>query len=578
MRQSKLLLPTLREAPAEAEIASHKLMIRAGLIRQLASGIYTYLPLGYRVLRKVEAIVREEMDASGAQEVNMSILQPIELWKESGRDQAYGPELVRLQDRHGREFVLGPTNEEVITTLVRNEIKSYRKLPINLYQIQIKFRDERRPRFGLMRGREFLMKDAYSFDLDWEGLDATYRVMYDTYSRIFTRCGLNFRAVEADAGAIGGEGGTHEFMVMAEIGEDTVVTCNSCNYAANLEKAVSGIDKALRDKGKPDTAVVPACEPFATPNIRTIEELSTSLGIEPTQVAKTLFYQAGQQVVAVVVRGDREVNEVKVKNYLNLNEDIVLLSDEQVLKMTGAKVGFVGPVGLNVPILVDLEVAYMRELICGANETDKHLKHVQPERDFPLEHVGDFRNVSIGDPCPNCDGSLEFYRGIEVGHIFKLGTKYSEKLGATYIDADGQEHPMIMGCYGIGISRVVQAIIEQSHDENGIIWPLSVAPYHVHIIPVSVKDDTQRQVAEELYHKLQALGVDVLLDDRDERPGVKFKDSDLIGVPIRITVGKHAGEGVVEVKLRSNAESSNIRVEDVESFVREQFQSAAMNL
>ncbi|UOF91763.1 proline--tRNA ligase [Fodinisporobacter ferrooxydans] len=571
MLQSKLLLPTLREAPAEAEIISHKLLIRAGLIRQLASGVYTYLPLGYRTLRKVEAIVREEMDKSGAQELNMSVLQPIELWRESGRDSAYGPELVRLKDRHEREFVLGPTNEEVITTVVKNEIKSYRKLPINLYQIQTKFRDERRPRFGLMRGREFLMKDAYSFDLDWNGLDVTYRGMYDAYTNIFTRCGVRFRAVEADAGAIGGEGGTHEFMVLAEIGEDTIISCNQCSYAANLEKAVSGVGKALQSQQIGiGNQVSPAYESFATPNLKTIEQLAGQLGVDASSFVKTLIYQAGNELIAVVVRGDRDVNEVKVKNYLGLVEDIELASESKVQAVTNAAVGFAGPVELAIPILVDQEVAAMGSVVCGANQTDQHLRHVLPGRDFPLDRIGDFCNVRVGDPCPNCDGTLEAFKGIEVGHIFKLGTKYSEKLGAAYIDQDGQEKPMIMGCYGIGISRVVQAVVEQNYDDNGIIWPLSIAPYHVHVIPVSMKDETQRSVANELYQTFQDIGADVLLDDRDERPGVKFKDSDLIGIPIRITVGKQAGEGIVEVKLRSEEDKQLMNLEEVVSFVKNQ--------
>ncbi|WP_018132524.1 proline--tRNA ligase [Effusibacillus pohliae] len=556
MRQSTYLVPTLREAPAEAEAVSHKLMLRAGFIRQLAAGIYTYLPLGWRVLRKVETIVREEMDRAGAQEILMPAMQPAELWQESGRYQVYGPELIRLKDRHDREFALGPTHEEVVTTLVRNEVRSYRKLPINLYQIQTKFRDERRPRFGLLRGREFLMKDAYSFDLDWEGLDRSYWAMYDAYNRIFTRCCLNFRAVEADAGAIGGEGGTHEFMVLADIGEDTIATCTNCDYAANLEKA-----EAAPGRQEYQEVTVSKYEKFHTPAIRTIEQLTESLGIEPQQLIKTLIYLADGQPVAVVVRGDHEVNEIKVKNYLGADH-VELADAETTQKVTGAPVGFAGPVGLTIPILVDQEVAAMLFGISGANERDYHLKNVRPGRDFPLEKTGDFRNVVEGDRCPRCEGTLKFYRGIEVGHVFKLGTKYSEILGAKYLDANGQEQVMIMGCYGIGISRVLSAIVEQHHDENGMIWPLPVAPFHVHLIPVSVKDETQMKLAEELYGRLRSAGVEVLLDDRDERPGVKFKDADLIGIPIRLTVGKGAAEGRVEYKERKTGKQQELTVDD----------------
>ncbi|GAX90560.1 proline--tRNA ligase [Effusibacillus lacus] len=556
MRQSTYLLPTLREAPAEAETISHRLMLRAGFIRQLAAGIYTYLPLGWRVLRKVESIVREEMDRAGAQEILMPAMQPAELWQESGRYQVYGPELIRLHDRHEREFALGPTHEEVVTTLVRNEIRSYRKLPINLYQIQTKFRDERRPRFGLLRGREFLMKDAYSFDLDWEGLDKSYWAMYDAYTRIFTRCGLNFRAVEADAGAIGGEGGTHEFMALADIGEDTIATCTQCEYAANLEKAEAGPGVSEYRE-----VAVGEHEKFHTPNIRTIEQLTESLGVSADRFIKTLIYLADGQPVAVLVRGDHDANEVKVKNYLGAT-NVELADPETTRQVTGAPVGFAGPVGLKIPVLVDREVASMQAGIAGANEQDYHLRNVRPGRDFPVEKTGDFRNVLEGDRCPRCSGTLKFYRGIEVGHVFKLGTKYSEKLGAKYLDANGKEQVMIMGCYGIGVSRVLSAIVEQSHDDNGMIWPVAVAPFHVHLIPVSVKDEAQIKVAEELYDRLRQTGVEVLMDDRDERPGVKFKDSDLTGIPIRLTVGKGAGEGRVEYKERAQSESMDLSIEE----------------
>lgn len=565
MRQTTYLAPTLREAPAEAEAISHKLMLRAGFIRQLAAGIYTYLPMGWRVLRKVESIVREEMDRAGAQEILMPAMQPAELWRESGRYDVYGPELIRLQDRHEREFALGPTHEEVITTLVRNEVRSYRKLPINLYQIQTKFRDERRPRFGLLRGREFLMKDAYSFDTDWEGLDKSYWAMYDAYNRIFTRCGLDFRPVEADAGAIGGEGGTHEFMALADIGEDTIATCTHCDYAANLEKAEAG-----EGKREYREATVGEHEKFHTPAVRTIEQLTASLGVEPREFIKTLVYLADGQPVAVLVRGDHEANEIKVKNYLNA-ENVELADHETTQRITGAPVGFAGPIGLSVPVLVDREVAVMPFAITGANEQDYHIRNVRPGHDFPLEKTGDFRNVIEGDTCPRCEGTLKFYRGIEVGHVFKLGTKYSDKLGAKYLDANGKEQVMIMGCYGIGVSRVLSAIVEQCSDENGIIWPMSVAPFHVHLIPVSAKDEAQVKVAEDLYNRLRENGVEVLLDDRDERPGVKFKDSDLIGIPVRVTVGKGAVEGRVEYKERKHNEQHDITVEEAFARIMEAF-------
>jgi prolyl-tRNA synthetase len=556
MRQKNYFIPTLREVPSEAEIISHQLLLRAGYIRQLAAGIYTYLPLGYRTLRKIEAIVREEMDKSGAQEIHCSFLQPIELWEQTGRSRAYGPELVRLHDRHEREFVLGPTHEEVFTTVVRNEVKSYRKLPLILYQIQTKFRDERRPRFGLMRGREFVMKDAYSFDMDWDGLDQSYQKMYEAYSRIFTRLGLNFRAVEADAGAIGGEGGTHEFMVLAEVGEDTIASCTKCDYAANIEMASAG-----HKPREYEEVSVAEREKFHTPNLRTIEQLSQTLGIEPSSFIKTLIYLADGKPVAVLVRGDHEVNEVKVKNVLRA-DDVSLADEETIRRVTGAPVGFAGPIGLKIPLLVDREVAEMPSAVCGANEEDMHVRHVKPGRDFPLDQVADLRNVIVGDQCPRCDGHLEFHRGIEVGHIFKLGTKYSEALGATYLDANGKEQLMIMGCYGIGVSRLLAAIVEQSHDEKGIIWPISIAPFQVHIVPVNVNDPNQMSLAEQLYARLTEAGVEVLLDDRDERPGVKFKDADLIGLPFRITVGKQAAEGRVEFKDRKTDEMEVLTLEE----------------
>lgn len=541
MRQSQLFANTLREAPAEAEVTSHRLLLRAGFIRQLAAGIYTYMPLGWRVMHNVERILREELERAGAQELLMPALQPTELWKESGRYNAYGPELIRLTDRHQREFALGPTHEEVVTMLVKNEISSYRRLPVTLYQIQTKFRDERRPRSGLLRGREFLMKDAYSFDASWDGLDRSYRAMYDAYHRIFERCGLTFKAVEADAGAIGGEGGTHEFMALADIGEDTIAICSHCGYAANVEKATSK-EERFEERGY----AIPLYEKIHTPGVRTIEQLTQHLRINSADIMKTLIYIADGEPIAVLVRGDHEVNEIKVKNGLGV--DTLALADvETTAAATGASVGFAGPIGLTIPLLVDEAVARMKAGVAGANESEFHVKNVVPGRDFPVERVGDFRNVKEGESCSRCEeGKLRFVKGIEVGHVFKLGTKYSEALGAHYLDTNGREQLIIMGCYGIGVSRIVSAIVEQHHDERGIVWPAAIAPYRVHLIAVSIKDETQRNVAEELYEALRQRGIDVLLDDRDERAGVKFNDSDLIGLPIRIVVGKDAIHGNVE--------------------------------
>lgn len=601
-----MLIPTLREAPAEAEAASHQLLLRAGFIRQTAAGIYSYLPLGWRVLHKLTGIIREEMNRAGAQEVLLPAMQPAELWQESGRYGVYGPELIRLRDRHDREFALGPTHEEVITSLVRNEVSSYRQLPLTLYQIQTKFRDERRPRFGLLRGREFLMKDAYSFDADWEGLDRSYWEMYEAYNRIFTRIGLRFRPVEADAGAIGGEGGTHEFMALADIGEDTIVSCAACDYAANLEKAeyaappqqarqgdlaperaglgekdavaspeharqagtVPTSSPALARQANRDIAALqadaaeqPPMEVFDTPGIRTIEELAAFTGLEASAFVKTLIYAADGKPVAVLVRGDREVNEIKVKNALNAEE--IELADKAVTeRVTGAETGFAGPAGLDIPILMDREVASTAGFIAGANETDRHVRNVVAGRDFAAALTGDFRNAAPGDACPRCSGRLQFSRGIEIGHVFKLGTKYSATLGAVYTDASGKEQTMIMGCYGIGVSRIISAVAEQCRDGNGLVWPASIAPYAVHVIPVSVKDESQLALAEELYGRLAAAGIETLLDDRDERPGVKFKDADLLGIPVRIIVGKQAAQRQVEWVDRAGLAKNVMSAED----------------
>lgn len=564
MRQSQLFLPTLREVPSEAEIVSHKLMVRAGLIRQLVSGVYSYLPLGHRVLRKVMQIVREEMDAAGAQEISMPAIQPAELWQETGRWDAYGPELMRLRDRHDRGFVLGPTHEEVVTSIARDGINSYKKLPVNLYQIQTKYRDEVRPRFGVIRSREFIMKDAYSFDIDREGLDRSYQAMYDAYNEIFTRCGLDFRPVEADAGAIGGKG-THEFMALSDIGEDTIAYCGSCNYAANLEKA----DVVYRGQASNELPKDP--ERIPTPDVKTIEQLTSFLGIKADKIIKSLLFKVDQQYVLALVRGDHELNDIKLKNMFDANV-IDMASEKEVFDVLGAPVGFVGPMGLdgkNVTIVADVAIKDMVNAVIGAGEKDVHILHATPGKDFEIQQYGDLRNIQEGDQCPQCNGEVQFARGIEVGHVFKLGTRYSEKMKATFLDEQGKEKTMIMGCYGIGISRTVAAVVEQNHDENGIIWPKSIAPFHVHIIPVNVKNEEQKQLAERLYEECVRAGYEVLIDDRGERAGVKFKDADLIGIPLRITVGAKAQEGIVECKIRKNGESEELSADQVLSYIKD---------
>lgn len=547
MRCSEMFAPTLREIPAEAEVVSHKLMLRAGMMRKAASGMYTYMPLAWRVLKKIMNIVREEMDAKGGQELMLPIVQPAEIWRETGRWDVYGDEMFRLKDRHGREFCLGPTHEEIITALVKGDVRSYRQLPLMLYQIQDKFRDEIRPRFGLMRGREFIMKDLYSFDRDEAGLDSSYHKMYEAYTRIFTRCGLEFRPVEADSGAIGGSA-THEFMVIAESGEAAVVYCTSCDYAANVEKA-----ECLASKDN-ETGLFDL-EEVATPNQRTIDEVAKFLDVQAEQCLKTLLYAADDKVVVVVVRGDHEVNEIKLKNYLNC-VNLELTSPETVQKLTGAPIGSAGPVGLrNITILADYAAATVKNGVCGANKEHAHLKNVNIGRDYQASEVLDLRLITAHDLCPRCGGQIKFARGIEVGQVFKLGIKYSKALDCTFLDEKGQEKPIVMGCYGIGVSRTMAAAIEQNFDQNGIIWPVPIAPFHVVVVPVSVKDASQMDRAEEIYLALQAVGIEAVLDDRDERPGVKFKDADLIGYPLRITVGSKAvAEGVVEVKVRRTGE------------------------
>ncbi|HAR86039.1 MAG TPA: proline--tRNA ligase [Clostridium sp.] len=563
MKLSKMLISTLREVPGEAEIASHQLMLRAGMIRKSATGIYTFMPNGVRVLKNVENIVREEMDRAGAQEFLASALIPANLWQESGRWDVMGSEMIRLKDRNGRDFCLGPTHEEVFTDLARNEIKSYKQLPLNLYQIQTKYRDERRPRFGVMRSREFIMKDAYSFDKDNEGLDISYMKMYEAYNKIFTRCNLEFSAVEADSGAMGGSGSA-EFMVKSDIGEDEIAFCTGCNYAANTEKATSKLEDAEKEEEK-------ELKKIATPDVRTIEELVTFFNTSNKKFAKTLIYKADGKVVAVMVRGDRSLNETKVSNALGGIMELEMADAETVLKATSAEIGFAGPIGLQVDtLLVDEEVTRMSNFIVGANDTGYHYENVNYERDFN-GIVGDYKLVAEGDMCPKCGSPINIRRGVEVGHIFKLGTKYSESMGANYLDENGKEKPLIMGCYGIGINRTVAAIIEQHHDENGILWPMAVAPYKVIVMPANVKNEEQMNRAEKIYEELKTRGVDVLLDDRNERVGVKFKDADLIGIPIRVTVGKKVVEDIVEFKLRKNQDIEEVNIEDVVGRIEKEF-------
>lgn len=563
MKMSNMLVSTLREVPAEAEIDSHKLMLRAGMIRKMAAGIYNYMPIGLKVLKNIEEIVREEMNTAGAQEFLASAVLPAELWQESGRWDVYGDEMFRLKDRNNRDFCLGPTHEEVFTDIARNEIKSYKQLPVNLYQIQTKYRDERRPRFGIMRSREFIMKDAYSFDKDQAGLDVSYDKMHDAYVKIFNRCGIDAKCVEADSGAIGGANSA-EFMVKSEVGEDDVVFCSACDYAANIEKAEATPEKA-------EVEELLEMEKVATPDSRGIYEVSEFLKVSPKKTVKLLMFNVDGKIVGVVVRGDREVNEVKVANAAQASGDIIMASNEEYTKATNCEPGFGGPVGIKVDLLlVDEEVANMYNMILGANETGYHLKNVNYGRDFEGV-VGDFRKIESGEKCPKCGSEVTIARGTEVGHIFKLGTKYSAAMNATFIDENGKNVPFVMGCYGIGVTRTMASIIEQHHDENGIIWPLSVAPYHVSVIPVNIKDEAQMKIANKLYDELRKIGVDAILDDRNERPGVKFKDSELIGIPMRVTVGKKITDGEVEFKLR-DGEMEIIKIEDVLEKVKSQFE------
>ena len=564
MRFSKSFIKTLKETPKEAETASHKLLLRASMIKKLTSGVYTYLPLGYKALKKVENIVREEMDRAGAQEILMPVLQPAELWKESGRWEVMGPLMMKLQDRNKRDFVLGPTHEEVITDLIRNEISSYKSLPLNLYQIQTKFRDEIRPRFGLMRGREFVMKDAYSFHTSQESLDEEFLNMRDAYSRIFSRCGLKFRPVEADSGAIGGSG-SQEFHVLAESGEDEIIYCDSCEYAANVETATSKVEPAPVEELK-------AAELIDTPNVSKIDDIVNYLNIPYSKTVKAMMYRdmGTDQVYMVLMRGDYEVNETKLRNVINA-VDVTLLTDEELVKH-GLIKGFIGPYGIelkDIKIIADEEVTKINNHTAGGNRLDTHYINVNYGRDYTADIVADVKTVKPGETCPRCGGKLRSARGIEVGHIFKLGTKYSQALNATYLDDKGESKVMIMGCYGIGVSRTLASAIEQNNDEFGIIWPSALAPYVVDVIPANIKNEDQVKVAEEIYNALLTDGIDSMIDDRDERPGFKFKDADLIGFPFKVVSGKKAGEGIVELKIRRTGETLEVSKDEVVAKVRE---------
>lgn len=568
MRYSKLLLPTTKETPAEAEVVSHQLLLRGGFIRKLTSGMYTYLPLGLLVLQKVTEIVRQEMNKAGAQEILMPMVQPGDLWKESGRWKKYGPELLRFQDRHARDYCLGPTHEEVVTDIARKELHSYKQLPVNLYQIQTKFRDEIRPRFGLMRGREFVMKDAYSFDVDDDAASKSYEIMRDAYYRVFERCGLEFRAVEADSGSIGGSF-SHEFMVLADTGEDTLVTCRACSYAANVEKA------AIAPPAEEPAVVqdVPPMEKVATPGTKKVDRVAELLQISAKDVVKTMFYLADDVVVAALVRGDRVVQSVKLKNLLNA-DDVEPVAEEEVWERTKLPAGYLGPVGLEMKVVADYEVMGMASCVTGANEKGHHLRGVHPGRDFTPDIIGDLRQITTEDSCPLCGGALGLTEGIEVGHIFKLGTGYSESMNATFQDNEGGEQHFVMGCYGIGVSRVVAAAIEQNHDQNGIIFPVPMAPFQVIVLNLSLKNEATCKAAEDLYLNLKEQGYDVLYDDRDERPGSKFKDADLIGIPFRVTVGKtYEKNGEVEVRHRKDGTTVTMPYPETADYVGQLIQN-----
>ncbi|EPH95133.1 proline--tRNA ligase [Enterococcus faecalis 13-SD-W-01] len=557
MRQSKMLIPTLREVPNDAEVLSHQILLRAGYIRQVSAGIYSYLPLANRVLEKLKTIMREEFEKIGAVEMLMPAILPAELWKESGRYETYGPNLYRLKDRNDRDMILGPTHEETFTELIRDEISSYKKLPLNLYQIQAKYRDEKRPRFGLLRGREFIMKDAYSFHASEESLDETYKDYEQAYTEIFKRCGLEFRAIIGDGGAMGGKD-SKEFMAISEIGEDTICYSTESDYAANLEMATS----YYTPKKSHETQL--ELEKKETPDVKTIEEVAAFFEIDPQKIIKSVLFIADNEPVLVLVRGDHEVNDVKLKNFLGA-DFLEEASEEDAQKYLGADFGSVGPIGLSekVRLYADRHVQDLANAVAGANETGFHYVNVNPERDFEVAAYEDLRFVQEGDPSPDNIGVLEFKKGIEIGHIFKLGTRYSESMGATVLDENGREKLVIMGCYGIGVSRLLSAIVEQNADENGINWPTGIAPFDLHVVQMNVKDEYQTNLTKEVEQTMMAAGYEVLVDDRNERAGVKFADSDLIGCPIRITIGKKAVDGIVEVKIKKTGEMLEVRKEEL---------------
>ena len=573
MKMSKLYMPTLREVPSEAELPSHKMLLRAGMIKQLVSGVYTYLPLGYRVIKKIENIVREEMDRIDSQEVLMPAILPSELWKQTGRWEDFGPEMFKLHDRHNREFCLGPTHEEAFTDTIRNDIKSYKQLPLSLYQIQSKYRDEKRPRFGLMRSREFIMKDAYTFDRDESGMKESYFEMWEAYEKVFSRCMLDFRVVEGDSGAMGGSD-SHEFTAMSDFGESNIVYCDKCDYAATDEKAECQYTVEALD--------IKELEEVETPGIKTIESLVEYFDIDASEFAKTLLVMAKDDVVAVMIPGDRELNEVKLINYLGIGEHEFEMADEDTVKeVTGAEVGFAGPINLkkDIRIIVDSRIKDRASFIIGANKTDYHIKNANLERDFNnAEVVEDLVLVKEGDNCPRCEGTLKMDRGIEIGNIFQLGTKYSKALGATYLDENGKEQDIVMGSHGIGVSRTMSAVIEQNYDEDGIIWPIVLSPYQVIVSIVNTKNEEQLQLGEKIYEHLKSMGLDVLLDDRKERAGVKFKDMDLIGIPIRVTIGKKAGENIVEYSLRKDREKVEIKVDEIMDRIKSAFNDEGLSI
>lgn len=560
MRWTESLINTLWQAPSEAEISSHKLMLRAGLIKKLAAGIYIFMPLGLKVLRKIENIVREEMDASGALELLMPVLQPEQLWQETGRWDKMGKEMIKIQDRHKRRFGLGPTHEEIVTDIIRKEVKSYRQLPVILYQIQTKFRDEIRPRFGVIRAREFTMKDAYSFDRDIDGLNKNYKKMYNAYCKIFDRCALKYQIVEAESGIMGGDV-SHEFMALADSGEDIIVLCPSCGYSASIEKAEAvDIKQKIVDKQKEKLI-----KEIDTPEVKTIKQLTELLKISPKNLVKTLIYKTNNKVIAVLIRGDHEVNVTKLLKLIQC-EELELADSDIIEKITGAPVGFTGPVGLKekIKIIADNEVLNMKNFITGANKKDTHLLNVNIGRDFKIDISGDIRFITEADQCPKCASRIKIKKGIELGHIFKLGTKYSKSMKAKFLDKDGKEKTIIMGCYGIGISRIIAAVIEQNNDENGIMWPKSIAPYQVEILPLNVNDNETMQIAKNLYKKILSEKIEVITDDRNERPGIKFKDADLIGIPIRITISSQkAKDNIVEIHKRNTGENKLVNIDDL---------------